>query len=261
MTRTTMIFLVLSTLACPAFARPQGTPDVLKAGEQVFNRRCANGYCHGAKGTAAGAPRLAARGFDLAFIRNTVTQGVPGTAMAAFEKTLSPSELNAVVSYLADLNGIAGSELNPLPSDTPSAQSTSPSLSPKALRGRVLFSDSVRGFGRCSTCHEVARIGIPVATPIASVPKDARALREVATPDVTTATVDRKTLPVLVVRNTSQSVIFFDLTISPPVLTTLAPGKVEFTQASKWKHSSVIASYNDAELDLILDFLRSTQRP
>jgi mono/diheme cytochrome c family protein len=260
MTRAT-IFLLLSTLAFPALARPQGTPEALKAGEQVFNRRCANGYCHGARGTAAGAPRLAARGFDRAFIRNTVTQGVPGTAMAAFEKTLSPAELNAVVSYLADLNGIAASERNPLPSDTPSAQSTSPGLSPKTLRGRDLFSDSGRGFGRCSTCHEVDRIGIPVATPIASVPRDAQALRAVATPEVTTATADHETMPALVVRNTSQSVIFFDLTISPPVLTTRAPGKVGFTPGSKWRHSSVIGSYNDAELDLILDFLRATQRP
>ena len=55
-------------------------------------------------------------------------------------------------------------------------------LSPEAERGRALFFDAVRSFGRCSTCHEVNGIGIPVTTPIAKIPADVAALRALATP-------------------------------------------------------------------------------
>ena len=37
-----------------------GAQDIVKQGEEVFNKSCATGYCHGARGTAGGAPRLAA---------------------------------------------------------------------------------------------------------------------------------------------------------------------------------------------------------
>ena len=154
------------------------------AGEKVFAQSCATGYCHGARGTAAGAPRLAGRGFDQAYITNTVMRGLPGTAMPAFGTTLSRADLGAVVAYVAGLNGIASAPVNlgSGPTETP--------LSPQSEPGRALFFDAVRGFGRCSTCHEVNGIGIPVATPIAKIPTDAAALRALTTPDIRTATVN-----------------------------------------------------------------------
>src|SRR5262245_40990707 len=147
-------------------AAAQNVQDVLKQGEEVFNKNCANGYCHGAQGVGGGAPRISARGFDQAFINNTVTRGVPNTAMQSFANTLSRAELTAVVVYVSRLNGIA----NPtIAANAPASPSPSP-LSPDAARGRGLFSDAVRNFGRCSTCHEVDSIGIPVAAPIGTVP-------------------------------------------------------------------------------------------
>ncbi|MGD0955270.1 MAG: cytochrome c [Candidatus Acidiferrales bacterium] len=252
MTRS-LLLLVLSTLACPALAWSQNTQDVLKQGEQVFNLRCATGYCHGARGTPAGAPRLAARGFDQLFISDTVSHGVPGTAMSAFDKILSPAELMAVVAYVASLNGIANSNLNV--GQAP-AQPPGPPLSPEAARGRDLFSDSFRGFRRCSTCHEFNGIGIPVATPIATVPADVQALRALATPQVATAAFGGETMPALIVRKGTRPVIFYDLTIPPPVLRTVDSGTVDFSEGSAWKHSSVIESYGDADLASILAFLR-----
>ena len=94
-------FLALAALAM--FSQAQ---DLVKQGEAVFSKSCATGYCHGARGTNGGAPRLAARGFDQDFIRNTVTSGVPNTAMPAFANTLSRADLNAVVAYVASLNGV-----------------------------------------------------------------------------------------------------------------------------------------------------------
>ena len=90
----------------PALLQAQNIQDVLKQGEEVFSKGCSVGYCHGPKGAGGGAPRLAARGFDQAYINNTVSSGVSGTAMPAFAKTLSRPDLAAVVAYIASLNGI-----------------------------------------------------------------------------------------------------------------------------------------------------------
>src|ERR1019366_2291683 len=106
---------------------------------------------------------LAARGFDQAYINTTITRGIPGTAMPAFGTTLSRNDLTAVTAYVAALNGIPGSTAAPV----------AKALSPDAARGRELFYEAARSFGRCATCHEVNGMGIPVATPIAVVPPNA----------------------------------------------------------------------------------------
>jgi mono/diheme cytochrome c family protein len=232
------------------------TPAVVaqNSGGALFARTCGSSYCHGARGTGAGAPRLAARGFDRAFLSETITRGVPGTSMPAFATVLSRSDLEAVIDYVAVLNGLA-------PSATKPAAAPPPALSPEAAAGRNLFSDSLRGFGRCSTCHEVNGIGIPVAPPIANIPLNAAALRSLRTPSVRTAKLAAEIMPALLVSNTSRATIFYDLTTPPPVLRTVDPGTVTWTDNPPWRHSSVIASYTDAELTSILAYLRSGAEP
>jgi mono/diheme cytochrome c family protein len=230
------------------------------AGEKVFAQSCATGYCHGAKGTPAGAPRLAGRGFDQAYITNTVMRGLPGTAMPGFGTTLSRADLAAVVAYVANLNGIANPTIN-LGTGPGSAGPAEAPLSPGAERGRALFFDAVRGFGRCSTCHEVNGIGIPVTTPIAKVPADAAALRTLASPDVETAAVDGDAMPALMVSQGKTHALFYDLTSVPPVLRTVDPNTLKVTPGSPWRHVSVIGAYNDAELASILAYLREAIKP
>src|SRR5205085_2621934 len=50
--------------AFSGWAVAQTTVDVVKTGAEVFAKTCSSGYCHGAKGVGAGAPRLSGRGFD-----------------------------------------------------------------------------------------------------------------------------------------------------------------------------------------------------
>jgi mono/diheme cytochrome c family protein len=240
------------------FALPVLIPaqDLVKQGETVFSKSCATGYCHGARGANGGAPRVAARGFDQGFIRNTVTNGVSGTAMPAFGTVLSRADLNAVIAYVASLNGVTNLVGN---SGPPGAAIVR--LSGDAARGRDLFSDSVRGFARCSTCHEVAGIGIPIATPIAQVPASAVALKALATPQVSTATVGSESMPALVVSKKANAVVFYDLTTPPPVLRTESASAVQIRDGSAWRHASVIGSYNDAELAAILSYLRAVVKP
>jgi mono/diheme cytochrome c family protein len=182
-------------------------------------------------------------------------RGLPGTAMPAFGTTLSRAELGAVIAYVANLNGIANPSINLGPGPGAVGPAETP-LSPEAERGRALFFDAVRGFGRCSTCHEVNGIGISVTTPIAKIPTDAAALRALATPEVRTATVDGEAMPALIVSQGKTRALFYDLTSAPPVLRTVEPGALQVAEGSAWRHAAVIGAYNDAELTSILGFLR-----
>ena len=243
---TLAMFFTLATIS-----RAQGIEDVTARGEKVFQETCSTGYCHGAKGTAGGAPRLVGRGFDQAFITATVTRGVPGTAMRAFGTSLDRRDLTAVIAYVGSLNGIGG------PGAKASGERPAGALSPEAARGRDLFFDAARSFARCSTCHEVGGMGIPVATPVASIPADVPALRSLVTPEVRTAVIDGDTMPVLVVSESKRRTIVYDLTSAPPVLRTEDPARVKISAGSAWKHSALMGSYNDAELSAILAYLRA----
>jgi mono/diheme cytochrome c family protein len=231
------------------------------SGEKVFSQSCATGYCHGARGAPAGAPRLAGRGFDQAYITNTVMRGLPGTAMPAFNTALPRADLIAVIAYVANLNGIANPTINLGPGGPGLAAPEETKLSAEAEQGRVLFYDAVRGFGRCSTCHEVNGVGIPVTTPIAKIPADAGALRALATPDVVTATVDGESMPALMVSQVKTGALFYDLTSLPPVYRTVDPGAFKVAQGSAWRHTSVIGAYNDVQLNSILMYLREAIKP
>jgi mono/diheme cytochrome c family protein len=219
-------------------------------GEKIFKQTCATGYCHGARGEAGGAPRLAGRGFDQEYISNTITRGIPGTAMQAFGNTLSRGDLAAVAGYVAALNGVT---------NTGVAQPAK-ALSPDAARGRELFSEATRSFARCSTCHEVNGIGIPVTTPIAVVPASVGALKALATPRVRSAMVDGETIPALVIGEVRHRMILYDLTSAPPVQRSLDPAAVKIMDGSSWTHASATASYTDGELSLILTYVRSAVR-
>ncbi|MGA2878577.1 MAG: cytochrome c [Bryobacteraceae bacterium] len=229
-------------------------------GEKVFAQSCATGYCHGARGAPAGAPRLAGRGFDQAYITNTVMRGLPGTAMPAFGTTLSRSDLAAVVAYVASLNGITNPSVNLGPGPGAAGPVEKP-LSPEAEQGRALFFDAVRGFGRCSTCHEVNGIGISVTTPIANIPADVSALRALSTPDVRTAKLDGEAMPALIVSQGKTRALFYDLTSAPPVLRTVEPSALKVAEGSAWHHASVVGAYNDTELASILAYLREAIKP
>lgn len=227
--------------------------DVVKQGEQVFARTCATGYCHGPRGTASGAPRLAGRGFTQAYIAGVVLRGVAGTPMPSFATVLSKADLAAVVAYVSTLNGVA----NPDTGAQTAAASAGPTLTGEAMRGQRLFFDAVRGFGRCSTCHQVGDYGISVATPIAKAPASVAELKALQTPDVKTATTDGASMPALVLSDTKETTLFYDLTSVPPVERNADPGSVKFTDGSAWRHSSVMGAYNDDELTAILAYLRA----
>ena len=253
-----MIRAVPLLLAGPALAWSQDLTEVLKQGEQVFAKSCATGYCHGVRGGPGGAPRLVGRHFDQTYISNVVTRGVPDTGMPSFATRLSRPDLVAVVAYVATLNGIASPNVGP--GGAAAMLSSRPTLTGEAARGARLFMDAVRGFGRCSTCHEVGEIGTSVAAPIAKVPASAVELKALATPRVKTGTMDGESMPALLLSEGKQSTVFYDLTSAPPVQRSVEPGSVKFTDRSNWRHSSVIQAYDDSELAAILTYVSAAMK-
>jgi mono/diheme cytochrome c family protein len=240
-------------LFIPALA---GAQDMVARGQDVFNKTCATGYCHGVRGTAGGAPKLASRGFDQAYIAQVVRAGIPGTGMPAFGTILDRLDMFAVTTYVGSLNGIPpaaipGMGRGPAPRKLP----------PEALRGRALFYDAVRGFDRCSTCHQVDGMGIAVTDPIAKIPENAAGLRAVASPHVGTATADGESFPVLVVAKGALQTKVYDLLKPPPVLRTFPSKSIQLKEGSNWSHANAIATYQDADLDLVLAFLRAVSKP
>lgn len=245
-----MRWLLLCVLPVSAYAQ-----DMLAHGADVFAKTCATGYCHAPKGGSGGtAPRLAARGFSEDYISQTIRRGVPGTGMPAFATVLNRGDLFAVTAYVGSLNGIT--MRSPAPEEGPEKK-----LAPEAERGRELFFDSVRGFARCSTCHQVDGFGVPVAAPIAKLPADVAALRRLSTPDVRTATVAGESFPALVVSQGKNRTKVYDLMSPPPVLRTFHSGSITLKDDADWRHASVLSSYSDADLRAILAYLHAVSAP
>lgn len=229
--------------------------EVLERGETVYRASCATGYCHGVNGDMAGAPRLAARGFDVAHIRSTISEGVAGTTMAGFANALSPDDLLAVMTYVAALNDIRNPVFSSSGGLGVAAASQRPALSDEGERGRALFSNADKGVGRCSTCHELEGLGIPVAGPMAQIPESIMALRVLQTPQVQQISVGNESMPGLMVANGVTGVLFYDLTVAPPVLRSLPAGTAVQLTESNWSHADFTLTYGEDELRAILIYL------
>jgi mono/diheme cytochrome c family protein len=248
--RKGVVMLVLFAIPAFTLAQGRGGGDTGN-GEKIYNQSCATGYCHGVKGTSGGAPRLASRGFDAAYITRVVRDGIQGTGMPAFGTQLSRLDLGAVTAYVGTLNGIAPTALAIPDRGMPRRQ-----LPPEAAKGRALFYDAIRGFGRCSTCHQVDGTGIAVADPIAKVPENVTALRAIGSPHIASATAEGSTFPALVLSKGAVTVKLYDLTSKPPVLRTFLAAEVKLGSASNWSHNSAMSAYSDSDLESVLAFLK-----
>lgn len=223
-------------------------------GLDIFNKSCATGYCHGLKGVEGGAPRLAARGFDEAYITQTIRAGIPHTGMPSFGD-MERADLLAVIAYVDSLNGIT-----PAANPALAGAAMRPKLPPDVQHGRELFADQVRGLTRCSVCHQADGIGLAVTLPLASIPASVAALRQVATPQIETVTAQGDTFPALVLNRNGTQTKLYDFTVPPPVLRSFEKGTVTFKPGSAWKHEAMLAPYSDAELESILTFLRAVSK-
>lgn len=237
-----------AVLLAPVIVKAQNsTEQNIKHGEEVFAQTCTQSYCHGAAGAAGGAPRLAGRGLTGDYIERVVTYGIQGTPMPAWGQMLPLNEVRAVIAYVQSLNGIAPSIRSGPP----------PTLTGEAAHGRDLFFDAQHPV-RCSFCHRVNDRGLQVTPAISNLPGDVTALRNLTTPQVSTAMAGGETFPALLSSKIPSETKIYDLTKFPPVLRTFSPASVELKDGSAWKHSQVLGDYSDDELGAILAFLRAS---
>jgi mono/diheme cytochrome c family protein len=251
-----MLCVTLLMLVPPTFVSAQQSPPRDRFGDDISPERGATVFaqncvaCHGQEAKGGTAPALAGRGLDAQYINDIVWFG--GARMPAWGQALIQGDVKAVVAYVASLNGIA-------PSGNGSARPLE--LSSRATQGSDLFFDTQGELGRCSGCHKVNGKGVSVALPIKNVPPDVTGLRNLSTRQVSTATVDGETFPALVVMRLPNEAKLYDLTKGPPVLRTVSPSALTITEGSSWRHSAVLGTYSDAELDEILGFLHEISRP
>src|SRR4051794_12404826 len=97
------VALLVLVICCAAFTQTPFKQASIPRGEALFAKTCGTGYCHATRGVGGGAPRLAARGLEFDYIRTTVTNGIPGTAMAAYGTSMNGKDLAAVVAYAGSL--------------------------------------------------------------------------------------------------------------------------------------------------------------
>jgi len=241
------VLLIATSLAVKAQDAPG---DLTHQGEVVFAKNCS--FCHGEAGSGRNAPKLSERGFDGQHIEQVIAFGVKDTAMAAWGQILDPQELASVVTYIKSLNGIAG----PAGSNTPLV------LSGDASHGRDLFRDATRGLSACSNCHAIEGKGVNIAPLGTQFPSSASALRNAATAQVKTVTVNGERFPALVSTPSGGEMRLYDLIAVPPVLRTFTTQTVQVSDASTWQHASVVgAAYSDQELTLIIAYLQAARKP
>ena len=80
--------------------------DLMSEGEAVYNRQCL--ACHGAQGEGGVGNAIAGSAVALGDISKHLDvgiKGVAGTAMQAFEDTLTPSDIAAAVTYTRNAFG------------------------------------------------------------------------------------------------------------------------------------------------------------
>lgn len=234
------------------FIAAMGTALAQDAGQAVFNKSCAVGYCHGSGGTAGRAPKLLGRNYEHQFVWKVTRDGIPNTGMPGWKDRLNASELDAVIAYVVK---ISGGKLDPKLAG--SAAETGPAIPADAKRGKELFFDAVRGEGRCSTCHALDEMGIAIGPNLLSSGAfDRDTLRNGKPATVRLAKAGSETFSALLVDQRPAETVVYDLALPLPVLRTFAKGEISFSSGAEWRHSKAVTKYSDADLDSVAAYLK-----
>lgn len=161
----TSALLVPSAMGRQATAGANATtapanPARIQAGKKLFATSCV--FCHGQQGQGSGGPSLRGLKLSARQIEAIISNGKPGTAMAAFKNTYSPGQIASLTAYILSLPANASSKA----ANKSAAQSASASLEEASATGAKIYS------AYCASCHEAG--GPPYVN---------RAVLKAATPD------------------------------------------------------------------------------
>lgn len=229
---------ILSFLLLPAAA---AADDAITRGEAIFRQRCSVGYCHGQAGAAARGPRLRDRDLDPDLVYRVIREGVPKTAMPAFQSMLKDGEIRDVASYVMSV----AKPGKPVTIKEPAhAAGASKPAGPEAN----LFAM------HCGTCHTQHGAG----TWLAGLDKPA-VLRGFASSRAKTVKTiklkDGESFPGRIAMEKGDLIEAWDLTDQPPIKRTLERAEIDsITPAGAWKHPKI----SDASvLSPIADYVAS----
>ena len=227
-------------------------PLIVERGAALYAQRCSVPYCHGPAGTAGRAPVLAGRNFEVATLRRVIAEGIPTRGMPGFQQQLGDDGVNAVLNYVRTLPA-------PPPGNAPPPAPPAMKLTKDGTAGRDLFFDSSR-FPGCSDCHAVGNMGGVVAAKL-TANTTADSVRNVRIPHLQTAQVSGEPeFPAIIAQVTSHTMRIYDLSASIPVLRSFPKANVILKPGARWNHSAAVGRYSAAELDLMVVFIRATQR-
>jgi mono/diheme cytochrome c family protein len=242
--RTALLFASLASLA---FGQ-----DKMAAGSKIFQQTCTVGYCHGQGGAAGRAPRLAGRGLDHGYLLRVTSDGIPNTGMPGWKDRIKSGDFEALMEFVYMLNGPSGS----VPAHAAAAPKPKAEMTDAAKRGKDLFFDPVRGVQRCGTCHSLEGWGAAVGPNLAASRVSLQSLRNGAGTVRTARTRDGESFPAAEAEPRPGWVRVFDLTSPPPVLRTFPAGFLTWSGNPAWKHEAATASYSDADLAAIAEYLK-----
>jgi putative heme-binding domain-containing protein len=267
--------------AVEAAGRGQIAPadSMQEAGALLFETSCSSSFCHGAGGAGGQGPRLIDRNLTAETIRNTITQGRPGTPMPPFGEVLEPVQVQMLVAYVQSLSpktAPKAAAAAPQTAAAPLAKAAEPS-GPVAIGGETgdpaagarLFFDSSR-IDSCRACHSYKGRGGPVGPDLAGLAEKpatelfarlsgAPAAAE-AFPVVTVTLRDGSRLTGVKRDESDQTIRLFDVAGTPPVLRTVprqAVAKVENGPGAAVDHARL--GYSRQELLDLAAFLKVGQ--
>jgi mono/diheme cytochrome c family protein len=241
-----------------AVAAMHAQDAAVERGSRLYTKNCAIPYCHGPGGKAGRAPVLLGHHFSTGSLFKTISWGIPGTGMPEFTSRLKTEEIADLVTYVMTLRGAPapGAAVTATP-----ALAVAAKLTPEIQQGRGLFFDSGRT-GSCGACHELEGWGVSVAPDLAALPPARLTLRDVSSARVKTArpTGGEAPFPVVVVEQTATRWRVYDLSAPLPVLRTFSADQVAMEARTAWRHEQATAAYTQAELEMILSYLRARIR-
>jgi mono/diheme cytochrome c family protein len=248
----------------------QSTPSAQAVeGKQVFNTSCAVGYCHGLNGRAGRGPRMRDRAWSKNYLYKTIEQGIPGSAMPAWQGRISKEKIAAVVSYILSI-----SKEQPESESEPVHASLSASATTDSP-GKALFFDLSRD-RNCGVCHRVAGAGATVAAPFTSfqgIPARVLLAKILAQPtaesSVAVRLTDGEQFCGIKAAADSQYLRVYDLGgAGPPVLRTLVLRTIDKQSVQSVTpcpslnvHARNTVVYSSPELQSIVDFLMRKSAP
>lgn len=257
-----LVFLLAQNLATD--------PSLVSRGEVTFAQYCSVGYCHGIAGSAGKGPRLRQHRLSRSYVHQVTRDGITHSGMPGWKGRLREQDISAVVAYVMSLASVSESASPPLtmPEGVGLASLANFTGPLEAKPGHDLFFDATRGT-RCGTCHSASQRGIPIGPNLENLTtiKDRTELLSLIQSEqskhvLTARLKSGDVFPVLRAEQGDKWVKLYDLSSPLPVLLTLERKAIEsLVQTGDWAHESVVRSYDEQELEVIVLYLEWLSSP